>query len=88
MLDILKEQLGENDEAEIKPFTLHDLRRTAATGMAGLGIAPHVVDKILNHATGTIQGVARVYNRYEYLAERKDALDVWARHIQRLVKPR
>ena len=49
---------------EVAPFTLHDLRRSAATGMAALGIAPHVVDKILNHSSGKIAGVAKIYNRF------------------------
>ena len=56
------------------PWTLHDLRRTAASGMAQLGIAPQVVDRVLNHTAGTIKGVARIYNRYEYRDERKGAL--------------
>ena len=47
----------------IESWILHDLRRSAATGMARLAIAPHVVDKILNHVSGTIRGVAAVYNR-------------------------
>src|SRR5690349_15946426 len=55
------------EAAELLPWTLHDLRRTATTGMARLGIAPHVADKVLNHTAGTIRGVAAVYNRYEYL---------------------
>jgi hypothetical protein len=60
----------------IEPFTLHDLRRTAATGMAGLGIAHEVVDRILNHTEEKISGVARIYNRFAYLDERKAALEV------------
>jgi hypothetical protein len=59
--------------AAIEPFTLHDLRRLAATGMAGIGIAPHVVDKILNHVSGAIRGVAAIYNRHAYIDERKAA---------------
>ena len=43
--------------AEIEAFILHDLRRTAASGMAQLGIPPHVVDRILNHSSGTIRGI-------------------------------
>lgn len=66
------------------PFTLHDLRRTAATGMAALDVAPHVVDRILNHSTGRISGVARVYNRHEYLSERK-AIETWAQHVEGLL---
>jgi hypothetical protein len=57
-----------------------------ATGMAGLAVAPHVVDKIINHKGGTtITGVARIYNRFQYLAERKAALDLWAAHIEQLI---
>jgi integrase len=68
-------------------FTLHDLRRSAATGMARMNIAPHVVDKILNHAGGTIRGPAAIYNRHAYLDERKAALEAWARHVESLVRP-
>ncbi len=76
-----------DDDAEIEPWTLHDLRRSAATGMAGLNIPPHVVDKILNHSTGTIRGVAAVYNRHQYLEERQNALDAWGRFLMGLVTP-
>ncbi len=55
----------------------HDLRRTIVSGMARLGIPPHVADKILNHQAGTISGVAAVYQRHDFLAERKEALDRW-----------
>jgi integrase len=65
-------------------WTHHDLRRSAATGMARLGIAPHVVDKILNHVSGSIKGVARIYNRYEFLPERRAALEAWGRHVTAL----
>ncbi len=70
---------------EIPPWILHDLRRTAATGMARLGFPPHVVDKVLNHVGGTIRGVAAVYNRFEYRAERHAALEAWGRHVTALV---
>jgi hypothetical protein len=45
--------------------------------MARLNIAPHVVDKMLNHISGTIRGVAAIYNRFEYLEERRAAFEVW-----------
>ena len=61
--------------AALEDWIFHDLRRTAATGMAGLNVAPHVVDRILNHVGGTIRGVAAVYNRHAYVAERKVALE-------------
>jgi integrase len=65
----------------VSDWWLHDLRRTCVSGMARLGIAPHVADKVLNHQTGTISGVAAVYQRHEFLAERKDALERWGAHI-------
>jgi integrase len=65
-------------------WRLHDLRRTCVSGMARLGIAPHVADKILNHQAGTISGVAAVYQRHEFLAERRAALDLWGAHVSEL----
>jgi integrase len=67
--------------SQVSGWTLHDLRRTVVSGMARLGVAPHVADKILNHQTGTISGVAAVYQRHEFLAERRDALDRWGAHV-------
>jgi integrase len=66
-------------------WRLHDLRRTCVSGMARLGIAPHVADKILNHQSGTISGVAAVYQRHEFLSERKEALERWGNHIAHIV---
>ena len=70
----------------INNWRVHDLRRTVVSGMARLGIPPHVADKILNHQAGTISGVAAVYQRHEFLAERKSALDQWAAHVERLIQ--
>jgi integrase len=64
-------------------WTIHDLRRTVVSGMARLGVPPHVADKILNHQAGTISGVAAVYQRHEFLDQRKAALELWGRHILR-----
>jgi integrase len=66
-------------------WRLHDLRRTCVSGMARLGVAPHVADKILNRQSGTISGVAAVYQRHEFLVERRAALDLWATHISRIL---
>lgn len=85
MLDLLRGEAG--DGAVIELFTLHDLRRTAATGMAALGIAHHVLDKVLNHSAGKISGIAAIYNRHAYLDERKAALEAWARHVEALMQP-
>jgi integrase len=74
-----KEEL--DSHSQVFGWRLHDLRRTAVSGMARLGVAPHVADKILNHTAGTISGVAAVYQRHEFMAERKQALDAWAEHV-------
>ena len=67
----------------VEPWILHDLRRTVAE----LGVAPHVLDRVLNHVSGTIKGVARIY-RAEYKTERQAALDTWGRYVQEVVDRR
>jgi integrase len=66
----------------IKDWTIHDLRRTAATRMADLGIQPHVIEAVLNHVSGHKAGVAGIYNRSTYAAEKRAALDLWAGHVK------
>jgi integrase len=82
----LREASGD-PEAQVEPWILHDLRRTATTVLARLGIAPHVADKILNHSGGTIRGVAATYNRFAYIDERKAALEALGRFVENLVRP-
>ena len=74
------------DSAAVHEWRLHDLRRTAASGMARHGVPPHVVEKVLNHISGTISGVAAVYNRYGYDAEKRDALEQWGTLIESIQK--
>lgn len=62
---------------DVEPYTLHDLRRTFATIHAEIGTPIHVTEKLLNHVSGTISGVAAVYNRHSYLFEMRAALDVY-----------
>lgn len=76
----------EASDDPIPAFTIHDLRRTAATGMAGLRFPPHVVEAVQNHRSGTRRGVAGVYNRFDYADEKRAALDAWARYVTRLVE--
>jgi integrase len=71
--------------SRVTGWRLHDLRRTCVSGMARLGIAPHVADKILNHQGGTISGVAAVYQRHEFLSERREALERWGAHLSNLI---
>ena len=68
-------------------WRLHDLRRTFATCTNELGFAqPHVVEAILNHISGHLAGVAGIYNKAAYLAERRHALELWGAHVTALVE--
>lgn len=76
----LDEKSGVND------WRLHDLRRTFASGMARLGIAPHIADKILNHQAHTLSSTAAVYQKHAFLDERREAIECWSNHIDSLMK--
>lgn len=80
-------RLGGSDQ-RIPDWRLHDLRRTVVSGMAGLKVPPHVADKILNHRSGAISGVAAVYQRHEFLEDRKIALNIWGNHVAQLLDAR
>jgi integrase len=69
----------------IERWVLHDLRRTMASGMARLGIQLPVIEKILNHTSGTFRGVVGVYQRHSYSDEKRAALQAWASHVESVV---
>ncbi|KAB0680151.1 tyrosine-type recombinase/integrase [Aureimonas leprariae] len=69
------------------PWRLHDIRRTVATRLGDLGVLPHVVEAVLNHVSGHRAGVAGIYNRATYAAEKRAALDAWSAHLGRVVGP-
>lgn len=69
----------------IPPWTIHDLRRTFSTTHAKLGTPLHVTEKLLNHVSGTVSGVAAIYNRHNYLAEMRAASLTYELHIAKLV---
>jgi integrase len=73
-----------SEGSDTSGWRLHDLRRTAASGMARLSVPPFVIEKVLNHISGTISGVAAVYNRYGYDAEKADALEKWGEALSSL----
>jgi integrase len=68
----------------VAPWTIHDLRRTAATMMAKLGVARFTLSRILNHADQSVTGI---YDRHEYLAEKRHALEQWAQFLEQLTSP-
>lgn len=72
-------------ETGLNHFTLHDLRRTFSTIQARLGTPIHVTEKLLNHSSGTISGVAAVYNRHSYLEEMRAAINSYEDFLGDLV---
>jgi integrase len=78
----------------VSTWTLHDLRRTFATGLAALKVPPHIVERLINHKFGSIQNqtdgtvsaVAEVYNRHLYLDEMRAAIAVWEKHLAALAR--
>ena len=75
-----------NGGKPLKPWRLHDLRRSAATGMAEIGILPHVIEAALNHVSDHKSGVAGVYNQARYEREMRVALGLWAEHVLSIVQ--
>jgi integrase len=71
----------------IKHWTLHDLRRTFATNLAGMGVPIHVLERLLNHVSGTVSGVAAIYNRWAYEKECREAMLLWEQKIRLLTAP-
>ncbi|MBV9827185.1 MAG: tyrosine-type recombinase/integrase [Alphaproteobacteria bacterium] len=72
-------------ECGVTGWTLHDLRRTFSTELAALHVAPHVIERLINHASGTISGVAATYNRFHYLPEMRSALQKWEEKLTALL---
>jgi integrase len=76
-----KKEMDEDVELKM-PWTLHDLRRTGRTGLGILGVAPHIAEAVLNHLPPKL---VRTYDRNAYEREKREALDLWAAHLMRLV---
>jgi integrase len=66
-------------------WTVHDIRRTVATGMADIGVQPHIIEAVLNHVSGHKGGVAGIYNRSSYAAAKAAALARWDEHVASIV---
>jgi len=79
---------GLDAETRVKNWTLHDLRRTFATNLAGLGVAPHVIERLLNHITGSLSPIALRYNKAKYDNEMRDALELWEKHLSVMLTAR
>jgi integrase len=73
--------------ADMAHWTQHDLRRSMVSGMARLGVSLPVIEKIVNHSSGSFSGIVGVYQRHDYLKEKTAALELWGRHVLSLTRP-
>jgi hypothetical protein len=64
--------------APLEPWSVHDIRRSVATGLQRLGVRLEVTEAVLNHVSGSRGGIAGVYQRHDWAAEKRAALDAWA----------
>jgi integrase len=69
-------------------WTVHDLRRTVASGMARLGIGLPTIERVLNHVSGSFAGIVGVYQRHDFATEKRAALDAWGRHVAAIIDGR
>ena len=84
----LDAKIIEGRKERLTDWTLHDLRRTAATHMAKAGVPVPVLSAILNHSPGSVQGITAIYNRFRYTEERRQALESWADFVLTLAEPK
>lgn len=83
--DMLAKLREDDAEAEQSDWRIHDLRRTAASGMAALRVQPHIIEAVLNHTVSKLQ---RTYQVYLYADEKRQALELWADHLAQLCAPK
>jgi integrase len=84
---MIAKELAGDEHSQLARWTLHDLRRTAASGMARADIPPHVVSRVLNHSPGKTEGVTAIYNRYGYIREKRHALASWSSKLESIIAP-
>jgi integrase len=77
-----------DQKAKIAPWTLHDLRRTFATGLQRLGVRIEVIEALLNHVSGTRAGIVGVYQRHHYQDEMREAVEQWESHLRTILEGR
>lgn len=82
--DMLAEQKGE----PLKPWRVHDFRRTVATGLQRLGVRMEVTEAALNHTSGSRGGIVGVYQRHQWSEEKREAIGLWANFVLDLIKPK
>ena len=75
-----------DERCGVSDWTLHDLRRTFASGLASMGVPLHVIERLLNHVSGSFGGIVGVYQRYNFMPEMRNAIESWETHIADLVR--
>ncbi len=83
--ELRRAEAGGKEPEPIKPWVFHDLRRTAATNLQRLGVWLEVTEAILNHVSGSRAGIVGVYQKHDYAAEKREALDAWATRLNAIV---
>lgn len=73
---------GDPAKCALAEWTLHDLRRTVATGLQRLGVRLEVTEAVLNHVSGSRSGIVGVYQRHQWTDEKRAALVAWGRHVR------
>jgi len=74
-----------DEYAKLKPWRFHDVRRSVVSGMARIGIAPHVIEKCVNHKSGTFRGIVGVYQKHDFAKDKREAFAAWSDHIEAIV---
>jgi len=80
----IRAALSSQLDSAVPHWTLHDLRRTVATGLQRLGVRLEVTEAVLNHVSGSRAGIVGVYQRHDYFDEKRAALEAWAQEVIRL----
>lgn len=70
----------------VSDWTLHDLRRTFASGLASIGVSIPVIERLLNHVSGSFGGIVGVYQRYDFMPEMREAISRWEAHVAHLIE--
>jgi integrase len=79
----LDERIEEvNGGESLAPWIFHDIRRSVASGLAGLGVNLPIIERILNHVSGSFAGIVGIYQRYDFAAEMRGAMERWGRHVK------
>ncbi len=84
----LDERIAKENGSPLPSWRIHDLRRSVASGMARLGVDLPTIEKVLNHTSGSFAGIVSVYQRHDFMPEKRRALALWAEHLLGVVEGR